>query len=126
MAIRNLVWGLSFAAVAALVPIGNGCGSNFQPNAQAGAGGRGGGSPSAHGGNGGGAAGVGGGGGAGGMGPDAGGGVGGGDAGPTGGAIGIGGSTPQDINDALLNAPTTGGRVVTRTPPAMIYPACQR
>jgi hypothetical protein len=43
-------------------------------------------------------------------------------------AAGTGGGVeqlPQQIHDALLNAPTTGGIDVTRTPPTATYPTCQ-
>jgi hypothetical protein len=33
--------------------------------------------------------------------------------------------TPQEVHDALLNAPTFGGLDVTRTPPTITYPVCQ-
>jgi molecular chaperone DnaK len=52
-------------------------------------------------------------------------GTGGSAAGATG-AAGAGGvQTPQQIHDALLNAPTFGGLDVTRMPPTITYPTCQ-
>ena len=33
--------------------------------------------------------------------------------------------TAQEVNDALLNAPTFGGLDVTRTSPTTTYPTCQ-
>jgi len=46
-------------------------------------------------------------------------------AGGTGGEAPAPSGTPQEINDALLNAPTTGGIDVTRTAPTSMYPTCQ-
>ena len=89
---------------------GAGCGDN-KPGA-AGAAGSGGGN--------GGSSGV------GGVGGDAGGAVAG--AGGDGNATGTGGDvaqTPEEIHDGLINARTTGGVAVTRTPPTVSYPTCQ-
>jgi hypothetical protein len=54
-------------------------------------------------------------------------------AGAGGGAAGTGGNiggsggmlSAQQIHDGLLNAPTTGGVTVTRTPPTITPPTCQ-
>ena len=121
---------LSFALLAAAALAANlGCGSNFPGSGAAGRGGSGlggaGGSGGAAGSAGstgsGGTGGNGGGGGAGTGGCAAGGGA---TTGP--GAAGGGGAlTPEQIDEALLNAPTTGGVLVTRAQPTSDYPACQ-
>jgi hypothetical protein len=49
-------------------------------------------------------------------------------AGGDGNATGTGGDvaqTPEEIHDGLINARTTGGVAVTRTPPTVSYPTCQ-
>jgi hypothetical protein len=49
----------------------------------------------------------------------------GGGAGPASEAGGAGGgAVPQQVHDALLNAPTFGGIEVTRAAPTSTYPAC--
>lgn len=118
MATRAQLLRHSLALMIAAVLFGSaGCGNNFQGNSgAAGHGGRGG----AAGGTGGGGAGM------AGAGVDGGGAGVAGSAAATGGVMGTGGMlSPQQIHDALLNAPTNGGIEVQRTAPAVNYPACR-
>ena len=112
---RNYLMQLSFAVLlGGALPGSGGCGDNRQG---AGTGGQSGGS----GGSTGTAGADGGGGGAGGAGVSACGTSTGGSAAGTGGGVE---QSPQQIHDALLNAPTVGGISVTRTPPTATYPTC--
>jgi len=109
-----LILTFAFLVAGALAP-DLGCGSNFSGTGAAGRGGSGSGS-----GGSGGAGGAGGSAGSGGSGGD------GGAAGTGGCAAGAGGAlAPEQTDEALLNAPTTGGILVTRAQPPSDYPACQ-